>query len=180
MAAMAALMENGLTEHIYLAENAKKCGNDKFKGGNFADAIDWYDTGLKSVDGLMQQVSELQRHAAQGKIQLNKAMRKDMKKTKLLHAHLNCNRCKALCKVGRWGEARMAAATVREVSPEYDGAIKAGAHAALGEGDAGAKEWDSLRNYALKHPEDDEAQDLVASWEALSGGVSPALATLGR
>ena len=163
-------------QRVYLAENAKKCGNDKFKAGKHADALDWYDQGISEVDVLMAHVATLTRASAAGTLKLNKKSRKLVKTANTLHAALHSNRCKALCKVGRWEDARAAAATVRAVSPDHEGSIKAGAHAALGARDAGASEWDLLRNFALTHPDDAEAQDLAAAWEELSGGVAPALA----
>lgn len=162
-------------QRAYLADNAKECGNSKFKAGKYADAIDWYDKGLVEVDVLMTHANALTHAAANDGQPLNKKSRKLVKRAKLLHAQLNSNRCKALCKVGRWGDARAAAATVRAADPTHEGAIKFGAHAALGEGDASGPEWDLLRNYALTHPEDAEAQELAAQWEELTEGVAPAL-----
>ena len=166
MAALRAAVD-GMSEGVYLAENAKACGNDKFKAGKYADALDWYDKGIAQLDLLLQEGSELTKHAARGDLELSRAQLKAMKKTELLHAQIHTNKCKALCKVGRFGEARAAAAVARDRDPKYAAAIKAGAHAALDDGDAAGREWDVLRNYALRTPEDSEAQLLAEAWEEL-------------
>ena len=87
------------------------------------------------------------------------------------HGALCANRCRALCKLERWAEAREAAATLRDVDPSHAAGVVGGARAALGLGDATGPEWDPLRAHALSHPEDHEARALVARWEELRDGL---------
>ena len=128
---MARLVHDGLSEGVFKAENAKAVGNEKFQAGGFADALDWYDRSLKLIDDVLSTGADYERHAKYGGPELLRCHRKALKQARQLQVKVHCNRCKTLAKVGRFAEARAAAAAVRALDPENATAIKAGAHAAV-------------------------------------------------
>tara|TARA_B100000405_G_scaffold46376_1_gene30492 strand:+ start:16 stop:555 length:540 start_codon:yes stop_codon:yes gene_type:complete len=166
---MSRLVHDGLSEGVFKAENAKAVGNEKFQAGGFADALDWYDRSLKLIDDVLSTGADYERHAKYGGPELLRCHRKALKQARQLQVKVHCNRCKTLAKVGRFAEARAAAAAVRALDPENATAIKAGAHAAVAMEDAAGAEWDVLRNYAIRNPGDVEAAGLVAIWEEARG-----------
>lgn len=148
-----------------MAEKLKAFGNDRFRNGRYNDAIDCYDGAAQRVELAHKTCEELRREEKKGMVPFRKAERTFEADTIQLYAQIHANRAKAFLKLCRWEDARQAAQSARVRVPDYQAAIKAGATAALAAHDLKGNEFDTLRHYSARFPEDNEASVLVAAWE---------------